>query len=323
LSNLDKLIVSGIWNEDGRSSPDTDSHSTLASLEAFHQHRSLLFSIAYRMLGTVADAEDMVQETFLRWQNVPVAEVQSPRALLVTIISRLCINHLQSARLQREEYFGQWLPEPLVTDSSADPSATLTMDESLSMGFLVLLERLTPIERAVFLLREVFDYKYREIAKITSLSEANCRQILRRARRRITEGRPRFDPSPEKSDELLQRFLGATVNGDMEGLLALLSKDILLYADGGGKTAAVPKPIVGPENVARLILGSMRKFAPEDLVIRSTRINGQPGFVAYSAGRADTVVILNIVAGQIRDIYIVRNPEKLSRAPKLSTEFIC
>src|SRR5262245_10195938 len=214
-----------IGTSDEAQPPDPEVPIRLAT---FDQYRSLLFSVAYRMLGSVADAEDMLQETFIRWQEDRDEDIRSPRAFLVTIISRLCINHLQSARVQREEYVGEWLPEPLVTDTSADPSAALTMDESLSMGFLVLLERLTPVERAVFLLREVFDYKYREIAKITSLSEANCRQILRRARRRVTEGRPRFDPSTEKSEELLQRFLGATVNGDMEGLLALLSKDILL-----------------------------------------------------------------------------------------------
>src|SRR5262249_7313254 len=154
-----------------------------------------------RMLGTVSDAEDMVQETFLRWQRVSLDEIDSARAFLVTIISRLCINHLQSARVQREEYVGQWLPEPLLTDTASDPAADTAMDESLSMGFLFLLERLTPSERAVFLLREVFDYEYQEIAGITHLGEANCRQILRRARQHITAGRPRFDPSPEKHDE--------------------------------------------------------------------------------------------------------------------------
>lgn len=305
----------------GDAKPKDDSASR--HLEIFNQYRSLLFSIAYRMLGTVADAEDMVQETFIRWQGVSLPEVESPRSLLVTIVSRLCINHLQSARVQREEYFGEWLPEPLLTATVADPSEAVAVDESLSIGFLFLLERLTPTERAVFLLREVFEYDYDETARITHLTESNCRQVLRRARQRITQERPRFDPSPEKRDELLEKFLGAATGGDMDGLIGLLADDIVLYTDGGGKATALPQPIHGVENVARLLTTIFTKFAPKDAVIRRTLINGQAGILGYEAGIAQTALILNIAEGSIQNVYIVRNPEKLTKIPPLSTNLVC
>ena len=164
-------------------------------MTTFSEHRSLLFSIAYRMLGTVADAEDVLQDAFIRWQQAPRDEIRSPKAFLVTIVSRLCINHLQSAHAQREEYVGQWLPEPVVTDAASDPTSAMWAGESISMAFLVLLERLNPIERAVFLLREVFDYEYAEIAAAVGRTEANCRQILRRAKEHVQAARPRFTPS--------------------------------------------------------------------------------------------------------------------------------
>src|SRR4030081_3764305 len=183
--------------------------SASISLATFDQYRSLLFSIAYRMIGSVADAEDMLQETFIRWQQSTEANIESPRAFLVTIISRLCINHLQSARVRREEYVGEWLPEPIVTDPSSDPFGIIKVDESLSMAFLVVLERLTPIERAVFLLREVFEYEYAEVAAVLGQSETNCRQILRRARQHVSAMRPRFEASRKKQTDLLQSFLNA------------------------------------------------------------------------------------------------------------------
>ena len=177
--------------------------------DLYREFRPLLFSIAYRMLGSVADAEDMLQETFIRWEQSSEQNINSPRAFLVTIISRLCINHLQSARVQREQYFGEWLPEPIVTNIASDPFGMLKIDESLSMAFLILLERLTPIERAVFLLREVFEYDYSEVARIVAQSEANCRQILRRARQHIEAVRPRFQAPERKHTDLFERFLEA------------------------------------------------------------------------------------------------------------------
>jgi RNA polymerase sigma-70 factor (ECF subfamily) len=285
--------------------------------ETFYQYRSLLFSIAYRMLGSVADAEDMLQETFIRWQKSSDEDIRSPRAFLVTIISRLCINHLQSARVQREEYVGQWLPEPLLTGPGSDPSEASRLDESLSLAFLLLLERLTPMERAVFLLREVFDYEYSEIAQTLGQGEANCRQILGRARKHVAESRPRFDASPQQSEQLLRRFLDATSNGDLDGLVALLSSDVVFHSDGGGKAAAVPNLVYGPDNVARAILGGLKKLVPKNLVRRMAHINGQPGVISYVDGRPFSIFTMDIADGLVRNIYVVTNPEKLAHLPEL------
>ncbi len=313
---MKKRIPSPDQPSDARSSqgeaPGGQGHDDL-----FQQHRALLFSIAYRMLGSVADAEDMLQESFIRWQQTPQTDVRNPRAFLVTIISRLCLNHLQSARVQREEYVGPWLPEPLLTVPAGDPSEPARVGESLSMAFLLLLERLSPVERAVFLLREVFEYEYSEIAQVVHQSEANCRQILRRARQHVTQDRPRFSPSMEEREEMLQQFLDAASRGDLQGLLALLSSDVVLYADGGGKATAVPNPIHGPLNVARFVMRAPRKLVPQNRVRSLVQINGLPCVVNYFEGRPHSVVTLDIVEGRVRGIYIVSNPEKLTRLPAL------
>ncbi|HXH66015.1 MAG TPA: RNA polymerase sigma-70 factor [Candidatus Limnocylindrales bacterium] len=287
------------------------------ALAVFDGHRALLLSIAYRMLGSSGDAEDMLQETFLRWRQATVAEIRDPRAFLVTVITRLCINQLQSARVKREQYFGQWLPEPLLTGPAARAPAMPGIDGSLSMAFLMLLERLTPMERAVFLLREVFDYEYAEVAGMLGQSEVNCRQILKRAKEHIAEGRPRFDVSLERREELLQQFLEATAQGDMQGLLALLAKDVVLYTDGGGKATAVPNPIHGAERVARFFFGAREKLMPTDVVRRFAEINGQPGVVVYHQGCVFGVLAMDVAEGGIRNIYIVRNPDKLEGLAKL------
>ena len=291
-------------------------------LAMFDQHRSLLFSIAYRMLGSVTDAEDMLQETFIRWQQASDSneEIRSPRAFLVTIISRLCINHLQSARVQREEYVGQWLPEPIVTGPGSDPLEMVRVDESLSMAFLVVLERLTPVERAVFLLREVFEYEYAEIADFLGLSEANCRQILGRAKGHVSEVRPRFATSERKRDDLLEGFLRATSSGDMEGLLALLATDVVLHADGGGKAAAAPNLIHGARNVARGAVGALNKLLPKNLENRVISINGEAGVVSYLNGKPYSVLTVEVREGRIQSIYIVSNPDKLAHVPDLAVE---
>ncbi|HMF65159.1 MAG TPA: RNA polymerase sigma-70 factor [Edaphobacter sp.] len=286
-------------------------------LATFDQYRSLLFSIAYRMLGSVADAEDMLQETFIRWQQSAEENVRSPRAFLVTIVSRLCINYLQSARAQREEYVGQWLPEPIVTDPGSDPFGIIKVDESLSMAFLVLLERLTPIERAIFLLREVFEYEYAEVAAVLGQTEANCRQILRRARQHIGAMRPRFVTSERKQSDLFDRFLNAVRTGEMEGLVDLLSKDVVLHSDGGGKAIAVPNIVHGADNVARGILGALRKIVPKTLVRQLALVNGEPGLVNYLNGKPHSVLTIDIADARIRAIYILTNPEKLSHLPDL------
>jgi RNA polymerase sigma-70 factor (ECF subfamily) len=288
------------------------------SLATFDQYRSLLFSIAYRMLGSVADAEDMLQETFIRWQQSREDNIESPRAFLVTIMSRLCINHLQSARVRREEYVGEWLPEPIVTDPGSDPFGIIKVDESLSMAFLVLLERLAPIERAVFLLREVFECEYSEIGNVVGQSETNCRQILRRARQHVSAVRPRFKASAGKQTDLFEQFLKAVETGEMSGLIELLSKDVVLHSDGGGKAVAVPNEVRGADKVARGILGGLQRLVPKTLVRKLVRINGAPGLVNYLQGKPHSVLTLDIQDGRIREIYIVTNPEKLSHIPPLT-----
>ena len=289
-------------------------------LATFDRYRSLLFSIAYRMLGSVADAEDMLQETFIRWQQAPGKEIRSPRAFLVTIISRLCINHLQSARVQREEYVGQWLPEPIITGPGSDPLEIIRVDETLSMAFLVMLERLTPVERAVFLLREVFEYEYSEIASVLSQSEANCRQILSRAKQHVSRMRPRFKTSQRQKNDLLENFLKATSSGDMEGLVALLSSDVVLHSDGGGKAIAVPNLIQGADNVARGILGGLGRLVPKHLLRRLAQINGAPSIVSYIEGKPHSVLTLDSSEQHIHTIYVLTNPDKLAHIPALSAD---
>lgn len=297
---------------------DRSSTLTAHSVGLFNQHRNLLFGVAYRMLGSAADAEDMLQETFIRWQHVSPAEIESPKAMLLTIMTRLCINHLQSARVTREQYFGHWLPEPLLTAPSVNPLLSFEMDESLSLAFLLLLERLTPVERAALLLRDVFDYPYAEISSILDHSEANCRQILRRARLRIREQRRRFDAPQEQRAELLRRFSDASLKGDMEGLVTLLAKDAVFYSDGGGKAPALPNPIYGAANIARGVLEGLRRLVPKNLVRRYVEVNGRPGFVSYVDGRPFSVFSLDVAENQVSAIYVVTNPEKLKRLPQLT-----
>jgi RNA polymerase sigma-70 factor (ECF subfamily) len=286
-------------------------------LATFNQHRRLLFSIAYRMLGSVADAEDMLQEAFIRWQQASDDDVRSPKAFLVTIVSRLCINHLQSARVRREQSVGQWLPEPLVTEPQDDPLGVLRVDESLSMALLVLLERLTPVERAVFLLREVFGFTYAEIAKSLGHSEAGCRQILHRARGHVGDMRRRFEVSSREHHELLERFLDAARNGDLDRLLKLLSSDVVMHIDGGA-AAPVANVIQGADKVARGLLGGARNL-PERIVLRAATINGEAGIISYLDGRPYSVLILSIRNARVHGVFIVTDREKLSHLPAFGT----
>jgi RNA polymerase sigma-70 factor (ECF subfamily) len=280
--------------------------------EEFTAQRPLLFSIAYRMLGSRADAEDLVQEAFLRWQNVNDEEVQSPRSYLATIVTRLCIDNLRSARTQREVYTGPWLPEPIVTVHNHQADSRVELAESLTMAFMVLLETLSPAERAAFLLHEVFEYDYSEIAGILGKKEASCRQMVRRARDRISKRHHRFDPSREETERITARFLETARNGDVQGLISLFAEDAVLLSDGGGKARAARNPVKGADPIARFVVGVVRKGLPENAIVTLTEINGQPAFVSSLEGGALSATILDIRGGLIRNLFIVVNPDKLN-----------
>jgi RNA polymerase sigma-70 factor (ECF subfamily) len=290
------------------------------SINIFSEHKPILFSIAYRMLGTVMDAEDMVQETFLRWQNCEQAKVESPKAWLSTVLTRLCINHLKSARVQREAYVGPWLPEPLVAGLTIDPAENAKLSDSLSLAFLVLLETLTPTERAVFVLREVFNYEFSDIAPIVEKTESNCRQILARARKSIEGRRPRFDASPEAAEKLIQKFEQAVQTGHLEDLLKLLAQDVVLVSDGGGKARAVLRPIMGAKRVARVLIGATRKFGIPGQVLHHTSVNGLPGSVSFAGEHVLRVIAFGIQQARIRSLFIITNPDKLSHITCLAKE---
>jgi RNA polymerase sigma-70 factor (ECF subfamily) len=278
-----------------------------------------MFSIAYRMTGSVGDAEDIVQEAFLRLTRVQRdgASITSPKAYLATVTTRLAISYLRSARVRRESYVGAWLPEPLIAGREPDPAEHAEMSDSLSMAFLVLLESLSPTERAVFLLHEVFSYDYREIAQITGKSEPNCRQILTRARAHVDEGRagvkgPRFEASREQRDEVARRFFSAAQGGDLAALLELLAPDVVLVGDGGGKAWAAAKPSHGAQGVARFMLGLARRAPKMGARLELAWVNGQPGAVTYDGeGRIINVFALDIADGLVQAIRSVINPDKL------------
>jgi len=286
--------------------------------DAFTAARPLLFAIAYRMTGSVMDAEDLVQDTYLRWREAPDGEVRSPNAYLATIVTRLAINHLNAARTRRETYVGPWLPEPLVTDPAPDAAQTVELAESLSMAFLVLLERLSPVERAVLLLHDVFDFDYATIARIVEKSEPNCRQILARAKQHLAEPHPRFAVDPARAEELLRRFTAAAGAGDLDTLLTVLAEDITLWADGGGKVkGAASKPVRGATPVARSVINGMRRGVPAGATLQPATLNGQPAIIASVAGRALAALIFDVWGDRIHTIYVVSNPDKLHglRAP--------
>ncbi|MGF1568857.1 MAG: RNA polymerase sigma-70 factor [Nodosilinea sp.] len=284
----------------------------MSDLEAFNQHRSLLFAIAYRMLGTVTDAEDMVQETFLRWQQTAKVSVKSAKSYLSTIITRLCIDHLRSARVKREQYVGSWLPEPILTQQSDGPAAQVELADSLSMAFLVVLERLSPIERAVFLLRDVFEYDYNEIAQMVGKSPANCRQILRRSRQHIASQRPRFPVSYQQQEQVAAQFVEAYTQGNLHGLLSLLAKDVTFWSDGGGQVTATLRPLQGAMKVARFFLAIRRKWLMIS-VAQVVEVNGQPGIAVMTDSCVQSVMTFETVEGCIQSIYSIRNPEKLKQ----------
>lgn len=277
----------------------------------FEDLRPLLFSVAYRMLGSVADAEDVLQDAYLRWQRVPEGEADSPRAYLTSIVTRLSIDALRSARVRRETYVGPWLPEPIVTDPSAGPEDQVELSDSLSSAFLVLLETLSPVERAVFLLREAFGYDYDEIARTVGKSEQNCRQLLVRAKKHIEARRPRFRPDEKRRDELLTGFMAACMAGDFDALMSVLSEDVVEYGDGGGVVSAGRRSVVGREKVARFLIGLAGKIAGH-VEPRRVLINGQPGILFVRDGTPFATMAFDFGPDGIREIDTVVNPEKLA-----------
>jgi RNA polymerase sigma-70 factor (ECF subfamily) len=279
--------------------------------EEFEELRPLLFAIAYRILGSVSEAEDAVQETWLRFESSP-AQPRSTKAFLSAVVSRISIDVLRSARVRREEYVGQWLPEPLVTDPYEDPARSAELADSVSMAALLLLERLSPLERAVFVLREVFGFGFPEISSAVGRSEAACRQLAVRARRHMDAGRPRFEADRRERDKLAAHFFDALRDGDIEGLRDLLAADVQMVGDGGGKAPQFANTIVGAKNVARLLATLMPLLVRIDVRLEPHKVNGQPG--AIFRDRDDKVLgtwTLDVLDGQIQMIRLVINPDKL------------
>jgi RNA polymerase sigma-70 factor, ECF subfamily len=276
--------------------------------------RELAFSIAYRMLGSVAEAEDVAQEALLRLHDAE--GVERPAAFVTTVATRLAIDVLRSARVRREAYTGSWLPEPLVED---DAVKRLEDEEAVSLAFLVLLERLSPDERAVLVLRESFEYEFADIAEILDTSPANARQLLSRARRRIGEERPRFDPDPGERRALVARFLDAARKGDMDGLVALLAPDAMLVGDGGGKARAIPRPMHGAAQIARALVAFYGQVEEWGVTLEPALVNGQPGFRTVAPdGRLVNVVSLDVEGGAIKRLHSILNPDKLGHLGPLS-----
>jgi len=279
-------------------------------IETFNTHRSMLFGIAYRMLGSVAEAEDLTQEVWLRWQKQDAAEVRSAQAWLVSTMTRLCIDQLRSARRQREEYYGVWLPEPLMGASEAAPDTGAELADSLTMAFMMLLETLGPTERAVFLLREVFEYDYADTAAIVGKSEANCRQIVRRAKAQLRPNSQADVPPNDQARRVVEKFIAATTTGEIDELLAMLMDDTTVYMDGGGKVKAAGLPIQTADRVSRFMIGIQRKLPP-DIEYRFTLINGQPGFLMISNDQIYSALSFELAGERVRNIYGVWNPDKL------------
>jgi RNA polymerase sigma-70 factor (ECF subfamily) len=282
-------------------------------LEIFNQYRSLMFAIAYRMLGSAADAEDMVQEAWIRWQSTQTS-VQSPKAFLSSLITRLCIDQLRLARVQREKYVGIWLPEPLITETIHQNEDSAELAESLSFAFLTLLECLSPSERAVFLLREVFDYDYSEIARTVGKSIPNCRQIVRRARQHLVLRRPSMSPSFKQKEKVVEQFLTSWNQGDLHQLIALMAEDITFWSDGGGQVTAAHYPLQGRQKVARFLIAIRRSRLIPTLNPQIVQINDQPGILNTVERNLQSTFSFEFSGQMIKSIFAVVNPDKLRGA---------
>jgi RNA polymerase sigma-70 factor (ECF subfamily) len=289
----------------------------MTEIDQFQTHRPALFAVAYRMLGSATDAEDVVQDAWLRFAGAQPADLRSAKAYLTTIVTRLCLDRLKSARATREEYVGPWLPEPVVTSDRPGPERSLAQAESVTLAFMVLLETLSPEERAVFLLREVFDYEYDEIAQMLETSSANCRQLFHRAKGRIAERKPRFRGAMDEKRPLVERFVRAFSDGSEAGLTSVLAEDIGFWSDGGGKVLAARRPIFGREQVVSLLLG-FRRTAPaigvplESVTLDIVEVNGEPAVLLRVDGRLDGVYVMAVDEAAITAIRVVRNPDKLT-----------
>jgi RNA polymerase sigma-70 factor (ECF subfamily) len=283
-----------------------DPRSSEADVAAFEEWRGLLFGIAYRMLGSASDAEDMVQEASLRWLRRGDDTVSAVRAYLVTIVTRLCMDQLESAHAQRVDYAGPWLPEPVALE---DESSALEQADSLSLAFLVLLEELTPPERAAFLLHDIFGYRFDEIARSLGRTEPGCRQLAARARRRIGDRRQRFDADADHGRELTHAFLLACGTGDLDGLRRLLADDVVVWTDGGGKVRAAMRPVVGVHRSSRFLVNVAKRLHG---VPRDVTLNGQPGAVLIEGGMVVASLVLDILDGKVVGVRVVSNPDKLA-----------
>jgi RNA polymerase sigma-70 factor (ECF subfamily) len=279
--------------------------------EEFERLRPLLFSIAYRILGSVSEAEDAVQETWLRYESSP-AQPTSIKAFLSAVVTRISIDILRSARVRREVYVGQWFPEPLLTDPYEDPERSAELADSVSMAALLLLERLGPLERAVFVLREVFGFGFPEVASAVGRSEAACRQLAVRARRHMDAGRPRFEADRREREKLAARFFDALREGDVDGLRELLAADVQMVADGGGKAPQLARAIVGADNVARVLASIFSRLVRIDVTLEPHQVNGQPGAIFRDRdGKVLNTLALDMLDGEIQTIRSVSNPDKL------------
>ncbi|HEX4327799.1 MAG TPA: RNA polymerase sigma-70 factor [Burkholderiales bacterium] len=291
--------------------PDPAPSPASSRAEIFNSHRARLFGIAYRMLGSRAEAEDVLQDAYLRWHGSDAAEIRTPEAWLVTVTTRLAIDRLRTLKSEREHYPGSWLPEPLVEAASSEtPESVLEFSSDVSTAFLMVLERLGPEERAAFLLREVFDMDYVEVAQMLGKSEATCRQLVHRAKERVHQNRPRFEVSRAAHVRLLQRFVEASRGGDIKQLAALFAEDATLTGDGGGKVQSVTRVLRGTLRLARFFHVIARRFRGQ-LDYRLVEINGAPGLLRYFGGRLDSAFTIVTDGRKILDMYVVRNPDKL------------
>jgi RNA polymerase sigma-70 factor (TIGR02957 family) len=284
-----------------------------AATEAFEDHRSLLFSVAYRLMGTVADAEDIVQDAWLRWSAGDRSAVEDPKAYLVRVVTNTAIDRLRSARVRRESYVGPWLPEPVLT--SPDVAEDVELAESVSLAMLVVLETLSPLERAVFVLREVFGFSHAEVAESLDRSEASVRQVAHRARQHVAERRSRFSTDRAEQRRVTEEFMSAAVGGDLDRLLATLAPDVVLISDGGGKRTAARRPLEGAAQVARFFIGVAQRpydgVAAEDITMEMVDLNGVPGVVFRGGGTVLSAFAADITDGRVRTIHLVANPDKL------------